>query len=354
MRVLGAFVVGSLLAVSTLHGQTVRSHSSLRIPTPAIDDSEAASPSAASASAATRSREVPAREASLRRDADSGLRSTAEASRPGLVPLDEAALVNTQDAASARTISATTAFKPISSAPVGTGVQYFGAPAGSSSAMRPSVSPTGYATQANYGAAASPAMTYSQPTVMPSSYPPALSTTSYGVPTSGVAQTSFSQPTYNAPTNVACCGGAGGNPVVTGMQPTFPTTNPPATSYPSASYPVAPYAANSYPTTSYPTTVLSPAMDAAAYAPSLNGSTIPGAACPAPGGGSGVAVPYLINPVAVNIPAVPVDESRLQPVIALRPTVPEESYAGRGILGQPELYVRGQHVRNVLRYITLW
>ena len=124
--------------------------------------------------------------------------------------------------------------------------------------------------------------------------------------------------------------------VVTGMQPTFPTTAYPASSYPT-------------------TTVLAPPVaDAASYAPTLNGSTIPGAGYPAPGGASGVAVPYVINPVAVNIPAVPVDESRLQPVIALRPTVPEESYAGRGILGQPELYVRGQHVRNVLRYITLW
>jgi hypothetical protein len=125
------------------------------------------------------------------------------------------------------------------------------------------------------------------------------------------------------------------------MQPTFS-----GTTYPAASYPT-----NSYPMT---TTFAPPMADAASYAPTLNGSTIPGAACPAPGP-SGALVPFVVNPVAVNnIPAVPVDESRLQPILALRPTVPEASYAGRGILGQPELYVQGEHVRNVLRYITLW
>lgn len=335
MRFLGAFVVAGLLSVASLHGQTVRSHSSLRIPTPAIDDSEETSSAPVRGASMSRSQAVPAREASCRQEAGADASAATEATRPTLVPLDDAAAVTTQDASTGRTVSATT-LVPISSSPVGTGVQYYGPSAGSASALRPAVSPTGYVTQANYGAAVSPPVTYSQPTVVPSTYPPAVSTTTYSVPTSGLAQTSFSQPSYSVPTAGACCGGAPTSTVVTGMQPTFPTTAYPASSYPT-------------------TTVLAPPIaDAASYAPTLNGSTIPGAGYPAPGGASGVAVPYVINPVAVNIPAVPVDESRLQPVIALRPTVPEESYAGRGILGQPELYVRGQHVRNVLRYITLW
>lgn len=341
MRYLGAFVVAGLLSVTSLHGQTVSSHSSLRIPTPAIDESEETSASPSRSVSATRSRSVPAREASLRQEPETYSSAGSDVMRPALVPLDDEKAVTTQDAGAARTVSATTALTPLSSAPVGTGVQYFGPSADSSSALRPAVSPTGYVTQANYGAAAAPSVTYSQPTVVPSAYPPALSTTTYGVPTSGVASTGFNQPSYSVPTTGACCNGAPTSTVVTGMQPTFPTTT----------YPAAPYAASSYPTT----TVLAPPIaDAAAFPPTLNGSTIPGAGYPAPGGASGTVVPYLVNPVAVNIPAVPVDESRLQPVVALRPTVPEESYAGRGILGQPELYVRGQHVRNILRYITLW
>lgn len=350
MRFLGAFVVAGLLFVTSLHGQTVRSHSSLRIPTPAIDDSEGRSP--VREDAAVRSRSVPTREASLRQepqssfsDARSSSSDAIEASRPRLVLLDDAAPATTPNAGAGRTVSSTT-LTLISSTAVGTGTQFYGPSAGPSSVVSPAVSPTGYATQANYAAASAPTVTYSQPTVVPSAYPPAVSTTTYSVPTSGIAQTSYSQPSYSVPSSGACCGGAGTSAVVTGMQPTFPTTTFPATTYPPASYP-----APSYPAT---TVFAPPVSDAASYAPTLNGGTIPGAGYPAPGGASGMAVPYLINPVAVNIPAVPVDESRLQPVIALRPTVPEESYAGRGILGQPELYVRGQHVRNVLRYITLW
>jgi hypothetical protein len=45
------------------------------------------------------------------------------------------------------------------------------------------------------------------------------------------------------------------------------------------------------------------------------------------------------------------------PVRALRPIVPPVAPApgyvvGRGLIGQPKLYVPGQPVRNVLRYLT--
>lgn len=342
MRILGAFVVTGLLFVTSLHGQTVRSHSSLRIPTPAIDASEEASSSSIRPASASRLRAVPAREASMRQETESYGSSATDASRPMLVPLDDATVVNTQDAPLGRTVSSTTTLMPINSAPVGSGVQYYGPTVDSSSNLRPAASSDGYATQASYGAPmsptvtyAQPTVTYAQPTVVPSTYPPASSSPTFSVPNSGVVRTSFSQPVIVTPANGACCGGAPTNTVVTGMQPTFPGTT--------------------FPATTFPTTAFSPPIaDAASFAPTLNGSTIPGAGFPAQAP-SGALVPFVVNPLAVNnIPAVPVDESRLQPILALRPTVPEASYAGRGILGQPELYVEGQHARNFLRYITLW
>lgn len=322
MRYLGAFVVvAALSSVAAVQGQTVRSHSSLRIPTPALDeaDDSAAIPRSSRDSyrgesggrsvviqpASSNGSVVPSREASLLREIDPVERSAPAPNegRPALAPLDSRT-ENSGANSVLRSVSATSTVVPMTSTPVGTGVQYYGPSVGSAPTPNGTVSPAGFATQANYGAAISSPTSISPPTVV---------------------QTSFS-----APATGACCSPAGVGPVVTNMQPTFAAPTFPSTAYPS-------------------TTVLAPPMtDAASFPPSLAGSTIPGA------GTSGQMVPYLVNPVAVNIPAVPVDESRLQPVLALRPGVPEESYAGRGILGQPELYVRGQHVRNVLRYITLW
>jgi hypothetical protein len=34
-------------------------------------------------------------------------------------------------------------------------------------------------------------------------------------------------------------------------------------------------------------------------------------------------------------------------------SLPPNSYVGRGIFGQPKVYVPGQPIRNALRYLTL-
>ncbi len=46
-----------------------------------------------------------------------------------------------------------------------------------------------------------------------------------------------------------------------------------------------------------------------------------------------------------------------QPTIVYRPAAPVEAlpskyHVGHGIIGQPKLYVTGQHLRNILRFIT--
>lgn len=45
----------------------------------------------------------------------------------------------------------------------------------------------------------------------------------------------------------------------------------------------------------------------------------------------------------------------LRPIVTVppAPTVPEGHVVGKGLIGQPKLYIPGQPVRNFLRYITL-
>jgi hypothetical protein len=52
------------------------------------------------------------------------------------------------------------------------------------------------------------------------------------------------------------------------------------------------------------------------------------------------------------VPAVPAPPLHVnyRPVLPLAP-MPETYYAGQGILGQPKLYVPGQPIRNLLRYL---
>jgi len=57
---------------------------------------------------------------------------------------------------------------------------------------------------------------------------------------------------------------------------------------------------------------------------------------------------YQYNNGYGNFPAVP--NAGPQPLIRLR-TLPQNTYLGQGILGQPTAYVPGEPVRNILRYI---
>ena len=76
------------------------------------------------------------------------------------------------------------------------------------------------------------------------------------------------------------------------------------------------------------------------------------------------AVPFnhFSSPPRQTFPAVPIPavaptlvrraNSHMQPVFPARPAQPNY-YFGRGILGQPKVYVPGQPLRNWLRWLTL-
>lgn len=51
--------------------------------------------------------------------------------------------------------------------------------------------------------------------------------------------------------------------------------------------------------------------------------------------------------------AYPTTRQRIGPLIPLRREIPEGTFIGQGILGQPTAFVDGQPVRNFIRYLTL-
>lgn len=51
--------------------------------------------------------------------------------------------------------------------------------------------------------------------------------------------------------------------------------------------------------------------------------------------------------------AYPTTRQRIGPLIPLRRQIPEGTWIGQGILGQPTAFVDGQPVRNFIRYLTL-
>jgi hypothetical protein len=64
-------------------------------------------------------------------------------------------------------------------------------------------------------------------------------------------------------------------------------------------------------------------------------------------------------PTTVTLPSPPVPLTRIDyaPIVVYRPIlplapVPSHYYLGRGILGQPKLYVPGQPIQNLLRYLS--
>jgi len=63
-----------------------------------------------------------------------------------------------------------------------------------------------------------------------------------------------------------------------------------------------------------------------------------------------------LKPVVVpaRVPAASAPRVRvLRPVIRLVPPAPPGGYVvGRGLIGQPKLYLPGQPIRNFLRYLT--
>lgn len=63
--------------------------------------------------------------------------------------------------------------------------------------------------------------------------------------------------------------------------------------------------------------------------------------------------PAVLAPTApgVIVTAPPATRPTLRPVIAMRP-LPTTYEVGRGLLGQPKLYVPRQPVRNFVRYFT--
>lgn len=64
-----------------------------------------------------------------------------------------------------------------------------------------------------------------------------------------------------------------------------------------------------------------------------------------------VAVPAVAVPAAVPAATVyPVDTTTYRPVLPIL-NLNNNSYVGRGLLGQPEVYTEGQPIRNVLRYL---
>jgi len=64
-----------------------------------------------------------------------------------------------------------------------------------------------------------------------------------------------------------------------------------------------------------------------------------------------VAAPAAIQPVTVPAaPAYPVDTTTFRPVLPIV-SMSGNSFVGRGMLGQPEVYTEGQPVRNFFRYL---
>ncbi len=68
--------------------------------------------------------------------------------------------------------------------------------------------------------------------------------------------------------------------------------------------------------------------------------------------------PLAASPACDAVPHVPAEATQVRPaMVTYRPLVPlvamPRTYrVGRGILGQPKLYVPGQIVRNAIRYLT--
>ena len=73
--------------------------------------------------------------------------------------------------------------------------------------------------------------------------------------------------------------------------------------------------------------------------------------------------PYQARPTTVTgypetvttLPPTTTSVRVLRPIVTVppAPTVPEGYVVGKGLIGQPKLYIPGQPVRNFLRYITL-
>ena len=66
--------------------------------------------------------------------------------------------------------------------------------------------------------------------------------------------------------------------------------------------------------------------------------------------------PSVVTPQTVDVPAGPPVAAPLTPADGVRPVLvrrPIRRYIwlGRGVVGQPKLYVQGQPVRNVLRFL---
>lgn len=62
------------------------------------------------------------------------------------------------------------------------------------------------------------------------------------------------------------------------------------------------------------------------------------------------AAPFVAPPV-VQVPAIPAPTIAYRPLIAVT-AMPPAYEVGRGILGQPKLYVPRQPVRNFVRWLT--
>ncbi|QDU73946.1 hypothetical protein Pan97_09460 [Bremerella volcania] len=64
-----------------------------------------------------------------------------------------------------------------------------------------------------------------------------------------------------------------------------------------------------------------------------------------------IQTPIVTGPVPVpNAAVYPVDRTTFRPVLPIIP-MNDNSYVGRGLLGQPKVYTEGQPIRNSLRYI---
>ena len=77
---------------------------------------------------------------------------------------------------------------------------------------------------------------------------------------------------------------------------------------------------------------------------------------PATPAGSTCCFPCAPSPESCYLPSVGAVEG-CSPCVAFRPILPLAAmpgayYVGRGILGQPKLYVPGQPIRNALRWLT--
>jgi hypothetical protein len=58
------------------------------------------------------------------------------------------------------------------------------------------------------------------------------------------------------------------------------------------------------------------------------------------------------TPVSPLPPAMPPSNGQYVPIVKLQ-NLPPNAYPGQGILGSPKLYVDGQPVRNLLRYLII-